>query len=327
MKIEALCQGRQVRSQRVATPLLIPSFSSRGFPTLKTMYERLREHTTDSSLVSAYDIHHGNLSPEEIYSSEVLFIDSGGFECGTSDDLSDLYNLSGHKPKPWTAVEHAKVLRELKPLSSLVVVNFDMRGPIDQQIGNARELFNSLPREYMTDFLVKPETKDANYVPISSLGKHWEDLADFDVIGITEKELGSSFLARCKNLVALRRDLSYHDINVPIHIFGGLDPLSVIAYFLCGADVFDGLSWLRLAYRNGIALYYNSYALVEGQWTRTNHQVHVKASLDNLEHLSRTQAIMRTFTRSYDWKDLELPESELRQLQALIRAAGVEYKE
>jgi hypothetical protein len=288
------------------------------------MHRQLGEHTTDASLVSAFDLYEGHLTEDNIYCSEILFVDSGGFETGSSGDLSDLYNYSGQSHEGWTKERHLEVLMRLQPLCPLVVVNYDLRSTIAEQVDNAKDFFGKLPHTYASDFLIKPQSKKAQYVDVRAITNHCEELSGFSIIGITEKELGSSFLQRCKNLVAIRKAFSEHGINVPVHIFGALDPLSVLAYFLCGADVFDGLSWLRLAYQEGAALYYNSYALIQGKWSRDYHSVFVRASLENLEHLSRTQALMSRFARTHEWAVLELEEEHLRQLQALVGAAGVE---
>ena len=47
--------------------------------------------------------------------------------------------------------------------------------------------------------------------------------------------------------------------NAPIHIFGSLDPVTTPLYFIAGADIFDGLSWLRYTFSNGDAYYMESY--------------------------------------------------------------------
>lgn len=324
MHVNELCRARRIATIKWSTPLLVPSFSSRGFADLPEMHRQLGEHTTDSSLVSAYDIYLGHLNSDSIYCSDVLFIDSGGFETGSNSDLSDLYGQSGRASSGWSEELHAKVIRSLDPLCPLVVVNYDACGLVSEQVLRAMRFFESMPQTYASDFLVKPPSTEADYIDLKDIINHAEELSNFDVIGVTEKELGSSFLQRCKNLVSLRRAFQDRDIHMPIHVFGGLDPLSVLAYFLCGADVFDGLSWLRLAYHNGAALYLNSYALIQGQWARSNHSVFVRASLENLEHLSRTQAVMARFARTHDWTVLELEDGHLRQLQALVGAAGVD---
>ncbi|OIQ10575.1 hypothetical protein [Neomoorella thermoacetica] len=325
MRLEDLCQERRIDTIKWKTPLLVPSFSSRGFPDLREMHQKLGEHTTDASLVSAYDIYYSHLDESAIYCSEILFVDSGAFEVGNNDDLTDFYNFNGHPTKEWSKEQFEEVVKRLQPLCSLVVVSYDTRASLPEQIRNAQTFFAKIPREYAKDFLIKPIDDKMKFVDIKALINYCEELSEFDIIGFTEKELGSSFLTRCQNLVKLRQALYDRKINVPIHIFGCLDPLSVIVYFLCGADIFDSLSWLRLAYHNGIALYYNSYALIEGQWAQSYHSVYVQGSLKNLEYLARTQAIMGRFARSHDWSVLDLDPLYLKQLQALIGAAGVEF--
>lgn len=325
MRLENLCQERRIDTIKWKTPLLVPSFSSRGFPQLREMHQKLREHTTEASLISAYDIFYDHLDKDAIYCSEILFIDSGAFEVGSSGDLADLYNFSGQTAKEWSKERYEEVIKWLQPLCSIVVVSWDTRTDVPEQIRNAQAFFAKIPKEYARDFLIKPVDDNTDFIDVKALINHCEELSEFDIIGFTEKELGPSFLSRCRNLVTIRQALHANKINVPIHIFGSLDPLSVIAYFLCGADIFDGLSWLRLAYHNGVALYYNSYALIEGQWTQSYHSIHVRASLKNLEHLARTQAIMVWFARTYDWSVLELDPSHLNQLQSLVGTAGVEF--
>lgn len=325
MRLENLCQARRIDTIKRKTPLLVPSFSSRGIPNLRKMHQNLREHVTEASLISAYDIHYDNLDKDAIYCSEILFVDSGGFEVENRDDLADLYNFSDQRPKEWSKEHYLKVVGQLQPLSSIVVVSYDARATIPEQIENAKTFFTKIPREYAKDFLIKPVDDKTDFVDIRALINYCEELSEFDIIGVTEKELGPSFLIRCRNLVKLRQALHNNKINVPIHIFGCLDPLSVIAYFLCGADIFDSLSWLRFAFHNGVALYYNSYALVAGQWAQSHYSVYVQGCLKNLEYLARTQVIMGRFARTHDWSGLDLDPAYLKELQALIGAAGVEF--
>ena len=48
----------------------------------------------------------------------------------------------------------------------------------------------------------------------------------------------------------------------PIHVWGGLDPISTPLYFFAGADIFDGVSWLRYAYYNGVAICSESHCVL-----------------------------------------------------------------
>lgn len=78
MHITDLCKSRWVLPNGEFTPLLVPSFSSRGFPDLSEIHHFLSPFVTNVSLVSAFDIHNGYLEPDNIYASDVVIIDSGG---------------------------------------------------------------------------------------------------------------------------------------------------------------------------------------------------------------------------------------------------------
>src|SRR5437762_1985645 len=60
-----------------------------------------------------------------------------------------------------------------------------------------------------------------------------------------EQELGRSILERARNIARIRRALVEIGNDLPIHIFGCLDPGLVRYYAMAGADIFDGLQWLR----------------------------------------------------------------------------------
>ena len=60
---------------------------------------------------------------------------------------------------------------------------------------------------------------------------------------------GDSLVKRCSAVVMLRDAMGDAGLDAPIHIFGAINPMEVLTYFFCGADVFDGLNWLRLAFR------------------------------------------------------------------------------
>src|SRR5437762_14241497 len=76
--------GRKV----IETPLLIPSFSSKGFPEVKQLIDVMAQYITESTLVSAYDIHHGFIKRHYSF-CDVIFLDSGGYEAALDFDLSE----------------------------------------------------------------------------------------------------------------------------------------------------------------------------------------------------------------------------------------------
>jgi hypothetical protein len=72
---------------------------------------------------------------------------------------------------------------------------------------------------------------------------------------MTEKELGDSLLTRLVNTAKLRCALDARRSKQLIHIFGSLDPIACPLFFIAGADIFDGLTWLRYGYHEDIAMY------------------------------------------------------------------------
>lgn len=84
-------------------PRLVPSFSSKGFPSFKVKkrkrpysdstraLELIGPYINDSILISAYDLHHGYLrKPKRFYNGkELIFIDSGGYELSHDWDSTE----------------------------------------------------------------------------------------------------------------------------------------------------------------------------------------------------------------------------------------------
>ena len=90
-----------------------------------------------------------------------------------------------------------------------------------------------------------------------------DSLAKFDIFGITEKSLGYSYYERIANLHLLCCLLKKLHLNLPVHVFGALDPLSVRTYAMAGADIFDGLTWIRFAYRGNRCVYLSNDILTQ----------------------------------------------------------------
>jgi hypothetical protein len=61
------------------TPLLVPSFSSKGFPEIKEIVGYSSELIEGPILVSAYDLHYGCIEGPFDFAS-LIFLDSGGYE-------------------------------------------------------------------------------------------------------------------------------------------------------------------------------------------------------------------------------------------------------
>ena len=143
-------------------------------------------------------------------------------------------------------------------------------------------------------------------------------MASFDILGFTEKELGSSIFERASNLYQIRKALYNADIDTPIHIFGCLDPLSATLYFLCGADIFDGLSWLRFSFKNGTAMYLNHYSINSGLWNRDENEMKLMVYSENLDELFELKQRLENFIRSSKLADLDLKDSDLKEISLIL---------
>jgi hypothetical protein len=262
----------KVAGRKVAeTPMLVPSFSSKGFPDVDNIVKVLAPSITDSALFSAFDIHH-NLIKEVPDIPELLILDSGGYETSTHTELSDtrMYNYS---EIAWTVDELRSVLDNWTAEQPTLAVSFDHSSQaydLKVQIDNARQLFAG--RKFGRELLIKPEPAKRkgqmegtrrSRVDIANVVAHIHELRDFDVIGFTEKELGYSIFDRMCNIKKVREALTHIGLSTPIHIFGSLDTISTPLYFLSGADIFDGLTWLRYGYATGLSIYTRNAAVVK----------------------------------------------------------------
>lgn len=304
---------------RLETPALIPSFSSKGFrigdddSDLADVLEVTAPLINDSFLISAYDICHdllpnlGHLRthpPEGLYASpEVLFVDSGGFEVAPAHDLSETYEFA-YEPLDWDEELHAETLDSLPSELPAVVISFDRKAPTIDQIQHAADLFDGYP-SFLHALLLKPETEASHFLSADAILKHAGELAGFDIIGLTEKELGNDLTTRLKTLATVRVGLDTAGVDAPLHVFGSLDPLLSLLYFLAGVEIFDGLTWLRYAYHDGLAIYGESLAALNEQWHFRRAQRRAQMLVNNLDYLQRMKNQMRRFLVDEDFSHFE----------------------
>ncbi len=174
------------------TPLLVPSFSSKGFPDVAKIVKTAEEVIEGVTLVSAYDLHYKKIAPPFDFAS-LIFLDSGGYEASKDAELSD-FGERDHIPLEWSQTLHEQVLEQWHPAVPTVLISYDHpkeRIPIREQIERARGMASGRTG-VMREILLKPETKDQTLVQVASVVQNVHALADFDVIGVTEKEIGNS---------------------------------------------------------------------------------------------------------------------------------------
>lgn len=289
----------------VQTPILVPSFSSKGFPDVADIFDQVRDEITECSLLSAYCLTYCEaLRNGNIYASDLLFIDSGGYECKELLEADGEAYRSTLIANTWNPDHYSRALRELTPMSQLVIVTYDDNEypPLSEQISRADKLLETY-NNYAIDFLLKPEHL-GDTINVSEVGRSISSITRFSILGIVEQELGASLLDRCRTVLHLRMLLMQEGCDIPIHIFGSLDPLRSVLYFLCGADVFDGLAWLRYSFRSGLGRYMAQAALIDKHLTRRTDQVTTIFRMENLDFFRKLEGNMQRFASTHDFKDL-----------------------
>lgn len=313
-------------------PKLVPSFSSKGFPFFKEKgreqpfsevtlaLEAIGPFINDSILISALDLHHGFLRrPYRFYrGKELVFIDSGGYELSLDWDSTEpiqgpyrfIQELNGGNT--FSLADYRKILNKLPENLSFIITNFDWetrKKPIEDQIISAQELFNQFPK-HLHNFLIKSGAK--KYLDVNEIIPHIEKLRAFDSIGLTEKELGKNIIDRLKRVSKIRAAMDRENVKVPIHIWGGLDPVFTPLYFFAGAEIFDGVSWLRYAYYNGMAIYRDAYNILE---------LGIETSLDHARGLVLNQNV--TFLQQLTTSLQQFADNEGKDFDMFNRHAEV----
>lgn len=310
---------------KIKTPLLIPSFSSKGFAIKRgksIISDPLlisTEFLEESMLISAFDLYHSLIPSADkfAHSAEIVFIDSGGYETSSNYDFSGIieYESDSKRINEWNVNKLESVIRKWSLRYPAVIVNFDhgnIRKSLCEQIEEANSFFQKFP-DMLKTFLIKPETNKQHIVQIDNIIKSIHELDQFDIIGLTEKELGISMLKRMQNIRKIRKKMDEVRISKPIHIFGSLDPISSVLYFLAGAEIFDGLTWLRFSYFNNTTIYVPNFAVLNNEIGIARTDVRIKADsiVNNIRYLNKLKYAMINFISSKDYSEFDISDNKI----------------
>ena len=299
-----LAERRELRlpnGEFLRTPLLVPSFSSR-VPDVEKVFRASGEFLDAPFLISAYDIARRHMNPPFDFGVPV-FLDSGGYEIGPDTDLSDVTTEPSGPPEDWDATQHQAVLNTWTVPVPTIVITYDhprTRVSIADQIQHAKKLALP-PANSCLELLIKPETRDQRFIQIDSLVHNARHFASFQAVGITEKEIGNSVLERMVNIAKLRLELRRLGLNIPIHVFGSLDSITTLFYFIAGADIFDGLTWLRYAFRSGQTVYRQDYGIREFGVGTKSPKIEALCWAKNYHYIREMELEMRRFLTSHDF--------------------------
>lgn len=304
--VEHLAKRRAVHcggSEVARTPLLVPSFSSKGFPDVKKIIRYAEEVIEGSMLISAYDLSH-KLIEGPFDFAPLLFLDSGGYEASKEAELSD-FGEREHHPLGWSEEQYAQQVANWSSLAQTIFVTYDHpneRLRVAEQIKRANSL---LPKKSgrIRELLLKPERTDQRFLKPRSVIDNVDRLAEFQILGVTEKEIGASVLERMAHIAQIRLELDRAGLELPIHVFGSLDTITTLLYFVAGADIFDGLTWLRFAFKDGQTLYKQNYGALHLELNTKMHLIDGRCWNNNYYYLKNMELEMRRFLIKHDFKE------------------------
>jgi hypothetical protein len=249
-------------------------------------------------------------------------LDSGGYEASKDAELSD-FGERDHHPKDWTREYHETQLSKWKPAVPSVIISYDHpkeRLPIKDQVARAKAMAPGRS-DLIREILLKPETEGQTLLRIENMIGAVHELAEFDVIGVTEKEIGNSVLTRMQNIARLRIALEKAGLEIPIHVFGSLDTVSTPLYFLAGADIFDGLTWLRFAFHEGYTLYKQNYGALHLGVKTPAHVIDGRCWNNNYYYINELELQMRRFLNANDFSSFKFHGEHFRAALETVKEA------
>jgi hypothetical protein len=304
----------------------VPSFSSKGFPEVRKILAYASELVEGAMLVSAYDIHYGLIYPPFDFAS-LVFVDSGGYEAGKDSELSSFAEYE-YVARGWSEQQYQEEVQKWSCLSPTVLISYDHpdeRISVQEQILRANRL---LPKAdgRIRELLLKPEKSSHRFIRMASVVENIHSFAEFDIVGLTEKDLGASILERMTNIAELRKALDAAGLDLPLHIFGSLDTVTTPLYFIAGADIFDGLTWLRFAFVDGTTVYKQNYGALQLELTTKTHLLDGRCWNNNYYYLKRLELEMRRFLDKHDFREFEHHSEKFRNaFTNMMEQLGVKH--
>lgn len=284
------------------TPMLIPSLSSRANVKISETIDIMKNIVNGPMLVSAYDFCYFNkekLKEDQEFPklnfSELIILDSGGYEVLQD---SDIFENGYYKPSPfeWNETLYEENLKKWCTNPSdpqyvpTIFVSYDHpleRLSIKLQIERARKSFQE-KEHILKEILIKSEF-ESDYLNVSNFIDNIEFVNNFDIIGFTEKELGNSIFERMKAIASIKLEMEAQKIKKPIHIFGSLDPVTTPLYYMSGAEIFDGLSWLKYIFDSGNGFYINSHGPKMFGIQETTENLEINAYVNNYRYIKKME--------------------------------------
>jgi len=231
-----------INGKDVNTPFFYPAISS-----VKTNYgveEYLKffeKFYYPSFLISSYDIYNIRKNKKlSIYKYISQFTDQGMITLLDNGN----YEASWYNDKEWNFKKFEEVLDNL---------SVDFCFSFDVFLNNKESMSEHIKKTIKSILMTSGAQRSGVTIPL--LHSNPRDFPKFarkiieninpEIIGIPERELGSSIFERAKTVKKIREEIDKTRREVPIHLLGTGNPISILVYTICGADLYDGLEWCQ----------------------------------------------------------------------------------
>lgn len=275
-----------------AAPLIAYSFSSRGFPDVVQRVQQLLPSIGSAFLLSLFDMWYLDELSQLITTTDtrVRIWDSGGYETKFSDDVSSVISAVPNASY-WELEHYIEAAGRIPWNGNDILVSFDNTPPlpVEQQLEIAFKGYEKIKGNYLRDVLLHIPENYSIKTLVSELAPH---LSEIDIIGFTEKEIAPTWIQGIDFIHCFKQELQRQDLHLPpIHLFGCLDPKSLIYFALTGVSVFDGLSWLRYFFHNRTTLYRREFEFLgDFQGFRPTQDIDIAICLHNMNEIQQLHA-------------------------------------
>ena len=300
-------------------PLFVYSYSSKGFSDLSNWLKHSLPRVP-SYLLSLYDYEY--IIPPELISTadpRIRIWDSGGYEsmaCPT-------WESSGNKK--WNENTYVQTANRI-PWNGLdVLVSYDTPdepGCMQQQVERALHLYTKVEGTYARDLLIHVPDNTDPYVLAETVSPY---INEFKILGLTEKEIAPTWAHGVYFINHLRSALSTLDTEqyIPIHVFGCFDSKTVARFTLAGANIFDGLTWLRYLFLGGDVLYQKEieYAIPIEQLLTTD--LELPMILHNIQNMEQLRSDLTYAIYTNDMERFKEEISDINRVLEYFNEQGV----
>ena len=240
----------RLKGKTLSTPTYFPAISSYGIKIpLSYLVYLLANYSYPRILVSAYDIFHADEREKKALFSGMrkydrisrrrkkgfFFLDSGIYESSWYGDPH--WNIDSYK----TLVSKVK----FDFYSSFDVIPKGRNKKRDKKFIEQTFANTVASRAFSNKgqlvAILHGRTPDYLISMVKEFVRTHPNLCD--TVAVPERDCGKSILERAATIVEVRKILNDNDNRNLLHVLGCGDPMSILVYSFCGADVFDSLDW------------------------------------------------------------------------------------